>query len=188
MVPIHPAAIPTVPAGRASAPDLNQVARWAEIALARPLFSPGRRPPAVTHGAAPAAEAPPALPRVAGVMVTPAGRRVIFSAKDAKPVVVGEGGRVGAFTVQSIRAGQVTVEGPGGVRVLGPSFDPEAPVPAPAGALPPSLPTGLPGGLPGGLAIPGLPGIKLAPQPQGLGGVPGLGTPPVPGVVPRNER
>jgi hypothetical protein len=96
-------------------------ARVAAI-LARPLFQPTRRPPAV-----PATEAagPSALPRLAGVLVSRAGRSVIFEGgADGKPVVVGEGGRIGAYVVTSIGDGEAVVTGPGGARTLHPAFGP----------------------------------------------------------------
>ncbi len=177
MTPRSAAGLPTVPARRSAAPGPDHVAQWAATILARPLFSPGRRPPAAA-AAAPGAAAP-TLPRVAGIMVTPAGRRAIFAEKGTKPLVLGEGGQVSGFTVQSIQAGQVTVRGPEGVRVLSPTFDPEAPAPAsPAGAAP----------LPPGLSIPGLPGFQLQPRPPGLGGIPGLAVPQQLGAPSRTAR
>ena len=172
MTPRPAAGLPAVPARHSATPGPDQAARWAATILARPLFSPGRRPPAAA--AAPGA-APPALPRVAGIMVTPAGRRAIFAEKGTKPLVLGEGGQVSGFTVQSIQAGQVTVRGPEGVRVLSPAFDSEPPAPA----SPPPPP---------GLSIPGLPGFQLQPRPPGLGGIPGLAVPPQLSPAPRSAR
>ena len=176
MSPTHAAGLPAVPASRLAAPDPKQIARWAATILARPLFSPGRRPP--TAAAAPGAVAP-SLPRVAGIMVTPAGRRAIFAEKGAKPLVLGEGGQVSGFTVQSIQAGQVTVRGPQGIRVLSPTFDPEAPAPVSRPGV---------AQLPPGLSIPGLPGFQLQARPPGLGGIPGLAAPPLPSPAPRAAR
>lgn len=178
MTPIPAAGLPSVPAGRLAPPDSSQVARWAATILARPLFNPGRRPPTAAQAAAPGTVTP-GLPRVAGIVVTPAGRRAIFAERGAKPLVLGEGGQVAGFTVQSIQAGQVTVRGPEGVRVLSPTFDPAAPAQAapPATASPPP-----------GLSIPGLPGFQLPPRPPGVGGIPGLGAPPPPGLAPRAAR
>ena len=174
------ASLAAVPASHATGPDPDQVARWTATSLARPLFAPGRRPPAQAAAAAKPDAPALDLPRIAGTMVTPAGRRAIFAAKGDKPLVVGEGAQVGAFTVQSIKAGQVTLLGPGGVRVLSPTFDPEAPVPTTPLQAP--LP---PGATPAaGIAVPGLPGFQLPPQPpalaNGQGQVPF--PPPRPGV------
>lgn len=112
----------------------GQAAVWAETALARPLFSPTRRPAAAPAAAAPGA--PASLPRVTAILVSPGGKSVIFAAGEGgKPVVAGEGSQVGAYQVQSIEAGRVTVLGPGGPQVLGPSFDGNAP-PKPPGRAP----------------------------------------------------
>ncbi len=135
--------------------------RIAEV-LARPLFSPGRRP-AAQAAARPAPAAAP-LPRMTGVIVTPAGRRAIFVNGAGKAVVVMEGGRIGAYDVQSIEAGRVTLAGPDGQRVVAPAFDPK---PAPRTAAP----------------APGLPGYSGLTGLQGLAGLPGFdGPPPTPAM------
>ena len=106
---------------------------WAATVLARPLFDPDRRPPAPGAATRPADAA---LPRLAGTMVTAAGRRAIFAGGGA-PLVVQEGARVGAFTVVLIAPGEVTLMGPGGVRAVRPSFDPARPAaPQPSAAQP----------------------------------------------------
>lgn len=145
----------------------GQAAAWAETALARPLFSPTRRPAAAPAAAAPGA--PASLPRVTAILVSPDGKSVIFAAGDGgKPVVAGEGSRVGAYQVQSIEVGRVTVLGPSGPQVLGPSFDGNPPPKPPGG--PPDL-SGLLGGLPGGL-----PGLR-PPAPGAPAADPGLSIP-----------
>jgi hypothetical protein len=55
-------------------------------------------------------------------MVGPFGRSAIFVPSGRKPLVVAEGGRVDAWTVQAIDAGAVRISGPGGVRTLHPTF------------------------------------------------------------------
>lgn len=155
-------ALPVLPGRLVPGQRPDQAARWAAIILARPLFDPGRRPP---HGAAASPDAAPSLPRVAGLVVTPAGRSVIF-ASTPKPLVVQEGGHVGAFTVQSIESGHVTIHGPSGVQVLSPAFGPPGSAPEPGA---PQLPGGLPGPPPppqGAAAIPGLPPPPLQFQPR----------------------
>jgi len=151
------------PAAPASAPaaEADDAGRRVAEVLARPLFSPGRRPAA--QAAKPAAATAP-LPRMTGVIVTPAGRRAIFANGAGKAVVVMEGGRIGAYDVQSIEAGRVTLAGPDGKRVVSTAFDPK---PAARAAGP----------------APGLPGLPGPPGLQGLAGLPGLdGPPPVPAV------
>ena len=110
---------------------------WAATALARPLFSPDRRPAADAATVA-SGRSVPGLPRLAGILVGPFGRSAIFATNGAKPIVVQEGGRVAAYTVKSIEATQVHLLGPDGAQVLYPSFEaaaasnrraPQAPLP-----------------------------------------------------------
>jgi len=130
---------------------VDHTEEWAETVLARPLFSPNRRPPATTPGAAPG---PVALPRLAGVMVGPFGKLAIFAGTaDGKPTVASEGSSLGNYVVEAIEVGQVTVQGPGGRRLLHPAFDSSAPPPATAGQ-PPGPPRAAAAGVP---AIPGMP-------------------------------
>jgi hypothetical protein len=150
------------PAAPASTPAADDAGRRVAEVLARPLFSPGRRPAAEAAGPAAAAAA---LPRMTGVIVTPAGRRAIFVNGAGKPTVVTEGGRIGAYAVQSIEAGRVTLAGPDGQRVVATAFDPK---PAPRTAAP----------------APGLPGYSGLPGLQGLAGQPGLDGPSPPPAVP----
>jgi hypothetical protein len=86
--------------------------------LARPLFSSDRRsPPAPT----PVEQAPAALPRLTGVLVYKHSGSAIFAAAGgSKPLVAQVGGQVGNYTVESIKAGEVTLSGPGGTLVLKP--------------------------------------------------------------------
>ncbi len=159
MVPATaPLPAPAAPASTRAA-DADDAGRRVAEVLARPLFSPGRRPAAQAAAAPPAAVAP--LPRMTGVIVTPGGRRAIFANGAGKAVVVMEGGRIGAYDVQSIEAGRVTLAGPDDKRVVSTAFDPK-PAARAAGPAP---------------GLPGLPGL------QGLAGLPGLdGPPPVPAV------
>lgn len=106
----------------------NHEGEWVATVLARPLFSPDRRPPS-EGSVAVGNHVPDHLPRLAGVMVGPFGRSAIFAIDGSKPVALSEGGRVNAWTVRLIRAGEVEVDGPGGTRTVYPSFQssPEAP-------------------------------------------------------------
>lgn len=130
---------PAIPARTQAAPAADTQARVNGI-LARPLFAATRRPPS----AAPiAAKGPPALPRLTAVLVSGRGKTVIFAGgPDKKPVSLGEGGRIGAYVVQSIDTGQATLLGPEGVRVLRPIYDGAAlgaATSAAAAAPPPTL-------------------------------------------------
>ncbi len=141
-----PARAADVRAEPVAAPPVDAAGDVAAI-LARPLFSPGRRPlaPNVVAEATPAAAA---LPRLTGVLVTGAGKSAIFAAQP-RATVVGEGGRLGRFTVRSIEPGRVVVIGPDGARTVEPSFDPSRPVPAAAAPRPQlGLPLLAPGAFP----------------------------------------
>ena len=104
--------------------------------LARPLFSPDRRPAADAVTVA-SGRTVPGLPRLAGILVGPFGRSAIFATNGAKPIVVQEGGRVADYTIKSIEATQVHLLGPDGAQVLYPSFEPAA---APAARRPAQAP------------------------------------------------
>ena len=156
---VAPAAAPVAALGD----DASTRAVAVQTVLARPLFSPTRRPPA----AAAAAAATPAatLPRMTAILIDGDRRSAIFAATGTgKPTVIDEGGRLGAFTVQTIEAQQVTVVGPDGKRTLRTSFDPNPPLPV--ATVQPSLPP-----------IPG------PAQGQILGGPPGLAPAAAPGVA-----
>lgn len=101
---------PAAPAGRP--------AELAASILARPLLSPGRRPPAAARAATPATE----LPRLTGIIISPDGSSAIFAGRP-RALVVPEGGRVGEYTVRQIAPGLVTLNGPVGLVALRPSFD-----------------------------------------------------------------
>ncbi len=119
-IPRPPSARPSPAAALPLARDGRQ--ELVDAILARPLFVASRRPAAVAAG--PAA-APANLPRLAGILLNGGSRSVIFAgAGNGRPVVAHEGAQVGAYTVQSIEAGQVTLSGPSGAQVLRPSFDP----------------------------------------------------------------
>ena len=101
------------------AKDVDRTQEWVATVLARPLFSPDRRP--AMEATAAATTGLPGLPRLAGIMVGPFGRSAIF-AGDRKPIVVQEGARIDAYTVKAIDAAQVRLLGPDGMRVLYPTF------------------------------------------------------------------
>lgn len=171
-------------------------APYAAMLLARPLFSPSRRP-AGDGGSAMAG-----LPRLTGVLVSDSGRVAVFAGEGSgRGAAVREGGTLGAFTVRGIAPGEVTVEGPDGVRTLRPGFGSVAAVPPPQPAAgPPSAAAIMRDGLPPAPPTPGLthvPGTppppapppeeraaslqQLLSSPVGVVGVPGLsgpGTPP----------
>jgi hypothetical protein len=108
----------------ATVPD--STSEWVATILARPLFTPDRRPPTdavIARGD----HMPDGLPRLSGVLVGPFGRRAIFAGENGKPAAVSEGGHIAAWTVLLIEAGAVQVAGPGGSRTVRPSFQPSPP-------------------------------------------------------------
>jgi hypothetical protein len=114
-------------------------ATWSQIALARPLFSPNRRPVA----AAVVDAAPVVMPKLSAIVVTSAGAKAIFVGDDGKPLILGVGGAVGGDTITSITPAGVVVTGPSGRTTLRLQFgatDPAAPAaPAAIGSpIPPS--------------------------------------------------
>lgn len=126
--------IPTL----ASAPALNKKNNgFVDITkvLARPLFSSSRRPADV---ASPIANLPKSMPRLTGVVVSPAGRFALFANADGdRPLVLSEGDHFGAAVIEAIAAGEVTVRGPDGAFVLRSTFNGDA---APAKLLMPTAP------------------------------------------------
>ena len=127
--------VPAAPGGAspgAAGPPVQRDARVTEI-LARPLFSPDRRP------AASAARSVSGLPRLTGIVVTGAGKFAIFAAP-GKAVVAEEGGRLGAYEVTAISDAGVTLVGPAGATTLRPVFDPSPPPAAKAALFQPPKP------------------------------------------------
>jgi hypothetical protein len=108
------AAKPAAGAPVAAAPP---IAAWADIALARPLFAPNRRPPAS------AASPTEALPRLAGTIRFAQTALAIFqpaagAAPGGRPVVLGQGASVSGWIVGDITDGGVTLERGGRTEVL----------------------------------------------------------------------
>jgi hypothetical protein len=110
--------------------------------LARPLFSPNRRPPQSAVGNS-ADDAGLGDSRLAGIVIEPGHRFAIFAPEGAKPLTVTEGETVSGWRVDSISPREVSLSGPDGTKTLQPKFDPNlappsepAPPPMPATATP----------------------------------------------------
>ena len=109
----------------------NRRSVWLDQILARPLFSPDRRPVEVGGVSG--------LPRLTGIVVAGSQRVAIFAGPaNQHPIVAEAGTRVGAFEVQTIGDSGVTVVGPEGTSLLRPIFDPVKPSALPM--APPSQP------------------------------------------------
>ncbi len=117
-----------------SAPAAHEpaVERWAATALARPLFSAGRRPQQDGTAAA-------GLARLTAIIVAGGERRAIFAADGQKPTVVPEGAAVGGYKLLHITSDSVELGGASGTLTLHPQF-PVAASPAPPPPRPASPP------------------------------------------------
>ena len=122
-----PLPVPPV-ASRPATPQRAPVS--VEAMLARPLFTPGRAPPHGDRAPAPVLATPP---RLTGLIVAERSGKAIFAGPDGKPIVLGEGGRLGPFTVVAVRPDGVELDGPPGVRMIRPSRGAGSP---PAGKRP----------------------------------------------------
>jgi hypothetical protein len=111
----------------AASPEPYSLTEFGRAVLERPLFSPTRRlaPP---HEVLPSGHAAD-MPRLAGVIIGPAGGRAIFDDGSGRPRVARQGDRIGRFKVGSITPGQVSLLSSEGERVLRPKYinQPEPP-------------------------------------------------------------
>ena len=157
---IRPAVRQPTFAAATRVPAEDHTDAWVATSLARPLFTRDRKPVG-EHGTA-TAGATEVLPRLAGIAISPYGRRAIFAGDDGKPVVVREGGSVAGYTVRAIQPDLVRIDGPDGQRSLAPAFDPKAhPAETPQVAGPygqaPIYPGQVPGGVMPPMRMPGMP-------------------------------
>jgi hypothetical protein len=125
--------------------DTKQVQSWVDMILARPLFSPSRRPPASAAGSGTSG---PGFPRLTGIVIMPHRREAIFAvAGRTQPIVMIEGSRLNGVLIKSIDAGAVVIVDAAGTRRLRPSFAPataaSGPAPAASGGANPIM-LGLP--------------------------------------------
>jgi hypothetical protein len=90
--------------------------------LARPLFSPTRRPEEIASGA----DAGPDLAdaRLTGIVTLPPLKLAIFAIKGAKPLMLGEGETVSGWRIDSIAPAEIALTGPGGTQTMRPKDDP----------------------------------------------------------------
>ena len=176
-----PAVSPARVRAAATAPVLaaRQTGTWVAAVLARPVFSISRRPPKVVAGAR---EQVAGEARLAGIMITRAGRRAIFAPEGGgKTLVLGEGASVNQSIVRSILADRVVLASGA---VLHPTYDrnrvPSAPFQPMQSAFQPGFANPNFPGNPGFPPQPGAapPNFQLLSPPQT--GEDGLPTPPPP--------
>ncbi len=142
---------------------------WSGTILARPLFSPSRRPGQVAVASA-------ELPRLAGIIIGPGGASAIFAgAGDTRAIIAGPGAHAGPYLVRAVGPAGVTVLGPDGLQLLRPAYGSDAsrtsavaePAAPPAGAsILDLLRARVQGGLRPGLPQLGGP-LPIFPQNQG---------------------
>jgi hypothetical protein len=114
------AAVPIGAANGALSTDFRpQPDRSMPAILARPLFSPTRRPPPRTGAQA----FDLSDKRLAGIVIAPTGRIAIFAGAGAKPLVLSIGGSLNGWEIESIKADEVVLRGPAGIRTLRPKMD-----------------------------------------------------------------
>jgi hypothetical protein len=129
--------------------------------LARPLFSPTRRPSGKSDGGG--ATGGLGDSRLTGIITVPQHRIAIFAMPGAKPLVVSEGDTVSGWRIDSITPEEVSLTGPDGSKTLKPKADPALavarvpPQPIMPGVSQPVPVRQLPPGLRPPLPRPGLP-------------------------------
>jgi hypothetical protein len=117
------------------------VSQWGGTALARPLFSPGRRPQDQQG-----ATADGTLPRLSAIIVSGGTGAAVFAASGQRPQVVNQGGTIGGYVLNRIAPDHIELAGPAGTLTLHPQFTPAAA----AATAPANPPTSPPGGQTGG--------------------------------------
>lgn len=98
--------------------------------LARPLFTPGRRPPQIASFA-PIAETEEEAPRqlrgrLAGVTIRPGVREALFMREGQKPMAVNVGGEIDGWRISAIEPDRVILSSASGDQTIKPTNDPEA--------------------------------------------------------------
>ncbi len=112
-------------------PGLTQ--DYAGLALARPLFSVSRRPPAGSATPSGAASGEP-LPRLSGVIITASQKQAIFQDSD-RSLVRTVGSDIGKYRIVNVELSQVTLTGPNGAKTIKPAYDDASPVATPPSSI-----------------------------------------------------
>ncbi|HZU87684.1 MAG TPA: hypothetical protein VE993_00360 [Stellaceae bacterium] len=109
------------PPAASPAPRVPRLAQLVATTLARPLFSPTRRPPPEKGGGPGGAGL--ADMRLTGIVTEPGERLAIFAVTGAKPLIVREGEEVSGWRIEGITPGAVSLSGPNGTETLQPKPD-----------------------------------------------------------------
>jgi hypothetical protein len=107
------------PAARNDQPPVSQLTA---TILARPLFSPTRRPQQTAANGH--SELPLGDMRLSGIVITPDEHLAIFVPAGGKPLVRSEGDMISDWRVESIADQSVSLTGPSGTTTLEPKADP----------------------------------------------------------------
>jgi hypothetical protein len=102
--------------------DRPAIGQLTATILARPLFSPTRRPPeaaATDHSETSLNDM-----RLTGILITPDQRLAIFAPAGGKPLVRAEGDMISDWRIDSIAGQSVSLIGPTGTTTLEPKADP----------------------------------------------------------------
>jgi hypothetical protein len=102
--------------------------------LARPLFSPSRRP--AIGGTGDAGPGDLGANRLAGIVIEPDRRTAIFAVADAKPLILTEGESLSGWQIETITPTEVSLVSRHGTKRLQPTLDPNPPAPARAATRP----------------------------------------------------
>ena len=127
------AADPAPAAPLAEGPNLD---RLLDETLARPLFSPSRRP-AAEAAAGGSSDTDLDNIRLTAIMIEPNRRLAIFAVADGKPLELGEGDMLNGRRISAISLNEVSLVGPAGTETLQPKA---APAPPAGTSLPVSAP------------------------------------------------
>jgi len=102
--------------------DRPAISQMTATILARPLFSPTRRPPeaeVTDHSETTLSDM-----RLTGILITPDQRLAIFAPAGGKPLVRSEGEMISDWRIESIADQSVSLTGPTGATTLEPKADP----------------------------------------------------------------
>jgi hypothetical protein len=113
-----PIGVPHVGSHDVGSPTRDDVERGLSTILARPVFSPDRKPIVIgTKGIA-------GLPRLTGIVVSGSSKIAIFAGPaGGRPVIAEERSHIDSYEVKAISDMGVTIAGPNGTRMLTPIFD-----------------------------------------------------------------
>ena len=165
--PILAAAEPRAQVAPPKRPQPPPVEELVATAVARPLFSPTRRP-AERASPTTASDSDISDIRLTGIVMEPDRHLAIFAVAGAKPVVRAEGESLKEWRLDSISPTEVSLSGPAGSRTLAPKTDPNLVRPGP-----PVFPGPAAAGRPGQPAVAQpAPGTGRSPNPQVQPGAP----------------